>query len=125
MGEPQAAAPVAMAVSQPAESIVYFDFDESVIKAEWRDLLSSHAKYLLANPEINLILEGHCDERGTREYNIALGERRAKAVKRFLASKGLEDSRLEIVSFGEEKPAEAGHDEAAWAKNRRVEVKYK
>ena len=86
--------------------------------------LRGHAKYLVANPSANVVLEGHADERGTREYNMALGERRAKAIARVLTVNGVSSSQIELVSFGEEKPAVMGHNESSWAQNRRVELKY-
>ncbi len=109
---------------KPTEMIVYFDYDMSVIKPEWRDLLTRHARYLAANPDVKVVLEGHCDERGTREYNVALGERRANAVQRFLTVQGVSASQLEVVSYGEEKPQATGTTEADYAKNRRVEFRY-
>ncbi len=121
---PAVASPTPVAATRPSEAIVYFDFDQSTITPEWRRLLTEHAKWLKANPNQKVVLEGHCDERGTREYNIALGERRANAVKRFLTVQGVSDSQLETVSFGEEKPAETASTEEAWAKNRRVELRY-
>ncbi len=107
-----------------AVKIIYFDFDQSKIKAEFLPLLEQHATYLTEYPETKVRLEGHSDERGSREYNIALGERRAKAVKRFLQLKGVAEDQISIVSFGEELPARLGHNEAAWALNRRVEIIY-
>lgn len=105
-------------------TVFYFDFDKAVIHSEDFQDLNAHAKYLLANPDASLVLEGHADERGTREYNIALGERRAKAVARYLSVQGVSSSQIEVVSYGEERPAMMGHNETAWAKNRRVELKY-
>ncbi len=107
-----------------AVKIIYFDFDKSKIKAEFLPLLEQHATYLTEFPDTKVRLEGHSDERGSREYNIALGERRAKAVKRFLQLKGVAEDQISIVSFGEELPARLGHNEAAWALNRRVEIIY-
>lgn len=102
----------------------YFDFDQAVIKPQALDDLNTHAEYLMANPNIDVRLEGHADERGTREYNMALGERRAKAVERYLTLQGVAPSQLEVISYGEEQPAMLGHFEAAWSKNRRVEMVY-
>jgi peptidoglycan-associated lipoprotein len=107
-----------------AKRVIYFDFDKSDIKDEFRDILQAHAEYLASHPNVHVTLEGHCDERGTREYNIALGERRAKAVKRMLTLQGVAASQIETVSYGEERPAALGHDESAWALNRRVEFIY-
>jgi peptidoglycan-associated lipoprotein len=107
-----------------AKRIVYFDFDNSEIKGEGTDIVAAHAKYLAANPGTRVRLEGHTDERGSREYNIGLGERRAQAVRRALLLQGAADAQISTVSYGEERPAVPGHDEAAWAKNRRVEIVY-
>jgi peptidoglycan-associated lipoprotein len=107
-----------------AKRTVYFDFDSSEIKGEGTDVVAAHAKYLAANPGTRVRLEGHTDERGSREYNIGLGERRAQSVRRALLLQGAADAQISTVSYGEERPAVAGHDEAAWAKNRRVEIVY-
>jgi peptidoglycan-associated lipoprotein len=107
-----------------AKRTIYFDFDNSEIKGEGTDIVAAHAKYLAANPTARVRLEGNTDERGSREYNIGLGERRAQAVRRALLLQGASDAQLSTVSYGEERPASAGHDEAAWAKNRRVEIVY-
>jgi peptidoglycan-associated lipoprotein len=106
------------------QRIVYFDFDKSDIRPEFRDLISAHARNLVAHLSLKVRLEGHTDERGSREYNIGLGERRAQAVRRALMLEGVSDSQITTVSYGEERPAVLGHDEAAWSKNRRVEVVY-
>jgi peptidoglycan-associated lipoprotein len=107
-----------------AKRTVYFDFDSSEIKGEGTDIVAAHAKYLASNPGTRVRLEGHTDERGSREYNIGLGERRAQAVRRALLLQGGADAQISTVSYGEERPAVPGHDEAAWAKNRRVEIVY-
>jgi peptidoglycan-associated lipoprotein len=107
-----------------AKRTVYFDFDSSEIKGEGTDIVAAHAKYLARNPGTRVRLEGHTDERGSREYNIGLGERRAQAVRRALLLQGAADAQISTVSYGEERPAVPGHDEAAWAKNRRVEIVY-
>lgn len=104
--------------------VFYFDFDKSIVRPEAREALAKHAKYLVANPDARVVLEGHADERGTREYNMALGERRAKAVSRYLTIQGVAAAQIESVSFGEEKPLEFGHNKVAWQANRRVEVRY-
>ena len=104
--------------------VVYFDFDKTEIKPEFADLISSFAKNLTAHPTLKLRLEGNTDERGTREYNIGLGERRAQAVRRALMLQGVAESQLTTVSFGAERPAVEGDDETAWAQNRRVELVY-
>jgi peptidoglycan-associated lipoprotein len=103
---------------------VYFDFDKSDIHPEDRDIISAHAKYLVEHPNVKVVLEGHTDERGTREYNIALGERRAKAVSQFMQLQGVAKSQIDVVSFGKERPVALGHDEASWRLNRRVEITY-
>ncbi len=103
--------------------VVYFDFDQSVLKPETRSLLLQHAAYL-RTVNTPIVLEGHADERGTREYNIALGERRAQAVADFLVLQGISASRIETVSYGEERPAVVGSNETAWSRNRRVEIRY-
>jgi peptidoglycan-associated lipoprotein len=107
-----------------ATRLVYFDFDSSEIKGQGTDVVAAHAKYLARNPSARVRLEGHTDERGSREYNIGLGERRAQAVRRALLLQGASEGQLSTVSYGEERPAAAGHDETAWAKNRRVEIVY-
>ena len=104
--------------------VVYFDYDSFVIKAEARPIIENHAKFLQANKQRKAMLEGHTDERGGREYNLALGQKRAEAVQRALVLLGVADSQVEAVSYGKEKPAAQGTDETAFAKNRRVEFKY-
>ena len=107
-----------------AKRVIYFDFDSSEIKGEGTDIVGAHAKYLASNPSARVRLEGHTDDRGSREYNIGLGERRAQSVRRALLLQGATEAQLSTVSYGAERPAVAGHDETAWAKNRRVEVVY-
>ena len=104
--------------------LVYFDFDSAEIKGAGTDVVAAHAKYLAAHSATRVRLEGHTDERGSREYNIGLGERRAQSVRRALLLQGATDAQISTVSYGEERPAAPGHDEAAWAKNRRVEIVY-
>jgi peptidoglycan-associated lipoprotein len=104
--------------------VIYFDFDKSDIKPEFAPIVQAHAQYLVAHPAAKLKLEGNTDERGTREYNIGLGERRAQAVRRALMLQGVSETQLTTVSFGAERPAVEGDDEAAWAKNRRVQLVY-
>jgi peptidoglycan-associated lipoprotein len=103
--------------------IVYFDFDSFVVRDDGRAVVEAHARLLNANRSRKMIVEGHTDERGGREYNLALGQKRAEAVARSLTLLGAADAQLEAVSFGEERPAVQGSDEAAWAKNRRAELK--
>ncbi|HUL19505.1 MAG TPA: peptidoglycan-associated lipoprotein Pal [Steroidobacteraceae bacterium] len=107
-----------------ATRVVYFDFDSSEITGAGTDVVAAHAKYLASHPNTRVRLEGHTDERGSREYNIGLGERRAQAVRRSLLLQGAADAQISTVSYGAERPAVSGHDEAAWAKNRRVEIVY-
>jgi len=104
--------------------VVFFDYDSFVIKSEARPVIESHARFLQSNRQRKAMLEGHTDERGGREYNLALGQKRAEAVQRALVLLGVPDSQIEAVSYGKEKPAAQGADEAAHAKNRRVEFKY-
>ena len=107
-----------------AKRTIYFDFDSSEIRGEGTDIVAAHAKYLASPGGMKVRLEGHTDERGSREYNIGLGERRAQAVRRALLLQGATEAQLSTVSYGEERPAAAGSDEAAWTKNRRVEIVY-
>lgn len=103
---------------------VYFDFDSSDVRADYREVVSAHGTYLASNPNITVTVEGHCDERGSREYNIALGERRANTVKQVLQSRGATDGQIVTISYGEERPAVKGSGESAWSKNRRAEFVY-
>jgi peptidoglycan-associated lipoprotein len=105
--------------------VVYFDFDSFLVKDEFRPTVEANAKALSASAQRKVAIEGHTDERGGREYNLALGQKRAEAVARSLALLGAKDSQMEAVSFGEERPAAQGSDEAAWAKNRRAELTYR
>ena len=107
------------------DRVIYFDFDSFEIRPEFASVLEANAKYLGADSSRRLALEGHTDERGGREYNLALGQKRAEAVRRAMGLLGVRDSQMEAVSFGEEKPALGGFDEAAFAKNRRVELTYR
>ena len=104
------------------ETVFYFDFDKATLRPESRAALQGHAANLRSNPK-HIRLEGHTDERGTREYNMALGERRGNAVRDFLVLNGVDTSLIEVVSYGEERPAATGSDESSWALNRRVELK--
>lgn len=103
---------------------VYFDFDSYVVKDEYKPMIEAHAKYLQATRTAHITIQGNADERGSREYNIALGQRRADTVKRMMQLYGATDAQIETVSFGKEKPRNSGHDEAAWAENRRVDLVY-
>lgn len=107
-----------------ANRIVYFDFDSAVIKGQGVEVVAAHARYLAGHSQARVRLEGNTDERGSREYNIGLGDRRAQSVRRALLLQGVSEGQITTVSYGEERPADPGHDEAAWAKNRRVEIVY-
>ncbi|EOR10640.1 peptidoglycan-associated lipoprotein Pal [Acinetobacter tandoii] len=107
-----------------AKRVVHFDYDSSDLSNEDYQTLQAHAQFLVANANSKVALTGHTDERGTREYNMALGERRAKAVESFLITNGVNPTQLEAVSYGKEMPINAGHDENAWKENRRVELNY-
>jgi peptidoglycan-associated lipoprotein len=107
-----------------SKRIVYFDFDRAEIRADSQSVVAAHAAYLAKNPNQKVRLEGHADERGSREYNIGLGERRGQTVRRALALQGVAETQLSTVSYGEERPAAAGSDEQAYAANRRVEIVY-
>jgi peptidoglycan-associated lipoprotein len=104
--------------------IIYFDYDSSDVRNEFIDVIATHGRFLAGNATVRVRLEGHSDERGSREYNIALGERRAQTVKKALALQGVQESQIATVSYGEERPAAAGSDDNAWSKNRRVEIVY-
>lgn len=105
-------------------NIVYFGFDKYVVAPEYASMLDAHGSFLRSNPSVKVVVEGHADERGTPEYNIVLGERRANAVKVYLQSKGVSGDQLSIVSYGKEKPAVLGHTDAEYAKNRRAIIAY-
>lgn len=126
-GEWEAAAPAGTTLT-PEElnrmgvlRAIYFDYDRSEIRPDQRPVLQANAQWLRENPGARILIEGHCDERGTREYNMALGERRASAATQYLVSLGIPVSRIETVSYGEERPAVEGSDESAWSRNRRAE----
>ena len=104
--------------------VIYFEYDSSRIQPQYRFAIEAHAAWLSANPGTVITLEGHADERGSREYNLALGERRAQTIKAQLRLLGVAPEQLRLVSYGEERPAADGHDEAAWQQNRRVEILY-
>jgi peptidoglycan-associated lipoprotein len=123
---PVTLAPAAATAGGPqAERLVYFDYDSFVIKPEFQSLVEAHAAYLRADRQRRLFIEGHTDERGGREYNLALGQKRSEAVRRALVLLGVNDGQVEAVSFGEEKPAATAQDEAGWARNRRAELVYR
>jgi len=100
--------------------IVYFDFDKYNLRSDARDALEHNARLLKDNPDARVLIEGHCDERGTVEYNLALGEKRAKSAKDYVKSLGVDAGRMNIISYGKERPKALGHDESAWGKNRRA-----
>lgn len=102
---------------------IYFDYDRSEVKPEAQEILKKKAEWLKKNSQFQVKIEGHCDERGTNEYNLALGDRRAQAAAKFLGALGIATNKISTISFGEERPADPGHDEKAWAKNRRDEFK--
>ena len=114
----------APAVEMVAQTVVYFGFDQSDISAETADVLAAHAEYLMAMPEASVVLEGHADDRGTPEYNLALGERRGSAAADFLRGLGVNADQISVVSMGEEMLADFGTSEESHALNRRVEIKY-
>lgn len=113
--------PVATDAGSGGLKTVYFDFDRYNLTGEARDALQNNAEWMKANPTATVQIEGHCDERGTIEYNLALGERRANSVRDYLAQVGVDGSRFSPISYGEERPSNPGHDEGAWAENRRAE----
>jgi len=136
-----AAAPVAEATAPVAETkvegnpltdpanilskrAIYFDFDKYEIKPEYREIAEAHAKYLVSHPETSIRIEGNADDRGSREYNLSLGQKRAVAVKKAINVLGVADKQIETVSFGEEKPKATGDNEASWAENRRADIVY-
>ena len=127
-----AVAPVEITASNAAAAgpsgvvkIIYFDYDSFTIKPEFQSAIDAHAKYMAANKTRRLAIEGHTDERGGREYNLALGQKRSESVRRALGLLGVTDAQVEAVSFGKEKPAATGSDEASFAKNRRAELNYR
>lgn len=124
---PVTVAPAAQDPAPPAglERVIYFDFDSHAIRPEFQTIIEGHARHLRASGARKVVIEGHTDERGGREYNLALGQRRAEAVRRALGLLGVPDAQVEAVSFGKEKPAVPGSDEAAWARNRRAEIVYR
>ena len=133
-----APAPMAQPVAQPqaemnplhdpnsilAKRSVYFDFDRSNIKAEFNPLVEAHAGYMSSHASATIRIEGNCDERGSREYNLALGQRRADSLRKAMVLLGVSDQRIETISWGEEKPSAMGHDDAAWSENRRDDIIY-
>jgi peptidoglycan-associated lipoprotein len=113
------------AIPATLDRVIYFDFDSYAVKDEFRPIVEAHANLLKQNPSAKEVAEGHTDERGGSEYNLALGQKRAEAVVKQMEVLGVGESQLEAVSYGKERPAVDGHDESAWAKNRRVELRSK
>ena len=107
-----------------AKRSIYFDFDSYAVRDDYQPLLQQHAQYLKSHPDRHVLIQGNTDERGTSEYNLALGQKRAEAVRRSLSLLGVPDSQMEAVSLGKEKPQATGHDEASWAQNRRADLVY-
>lgn len=107
-----------------AEKVIYFEFDSDQISADYQELITHHGKYLASNPDMSVRLEGHADERGSREYNVALANRRAQTVRRLVLFQGVNADQVSVISYGEEKPVALGHDEESWRLNRRVELVY-
>jgi len=107
-----------------AKRSIYFDFDKSDIKSEFRPLVEAHAGYMTSHASATIRIEGNCDERGSREYNLALGQRRADGLRKAMVLLGVSDTRIETISWGEEKPRASGHNEAAWSQNRRDDIIY-
>jgi peptidoglycan-associated lipoprotein len=123
--QPMAGNPLTDPNSPLSKRSVYFEYDSNAVKDEYRGLVQAHSRYMTTDKrDSRMRIEGNCDERGSREYNLALGQRRAEAVKRMMTVMGVNDGRIETVSYGEEKPAAPGHDENAWAQNRRADIKY-
>ena len=107
-----------------ATRVIYFDYDQSSVRPEYVDVVRAHAQYLANNPQVTVRLEGHADERGSREYNLGLGENRANAIRNLMMAEGVADNQMVVVSYGEERPASYEHNDEAWAMNRRVELVY-
>ncbi|SAK50742.1 peptidoglycan-associated lipoprotein [Caballeronia arationis] len=107
-----------------AKRSIYFDFDSYAVKDEYQSLVQQHSTYLKGHPERRVLIQGNTDERGTSEYNLALGQKRAEAVRRAMSLMGVADTQMEAVSLGKEKPTATGHDEASWAENRRADLVY-
>ena len=103
---------------------VFFEYDSNAVKDEYRGVVQAHSRYMADKRDSKVRIEGNCDERGSREYNLALGQRRAESVKKVMTVLGVPDARIETTSYGEEKPVATGHDEQAWSQNRRADIKY-
>lgn len=107
-----------------SERVIYFAYDSDDVLPEYQNVVTAHAEWLASHTENNIVLEGHADERGSSEYNVALGERRALSISRTMRTQGVSDSQIRVMSYGEEKPSTSGHDESTWQQNRRVELFY-
>lgn len=116
--------PLSDPASLLSKRVIYFDYDSAVVRDDFTAVVEAHASYLADNAGVRITLEGHADERGSREYNLGLGDRRANAVNQFLSLMGARSDQVQTVSYGEERPALDGHDESAWGQNRRVEIVY-
>ena len=123
-GKPAAMSPLKDPNSILSKRSIFYDLDQYEIKGEYKGLIEAHAKYLRDNPKTKMLIQGNTDERGSREYNVGLGQRRSEGVKRMLILLGAKEEQVESVSLGEEKPRAEGHDEAAWSQNRRSDVLY-
>ncbi len=124
MSSPMAMNPLDNPNSLLSKRSIYYDFDKSIINGQFNDLIQAHAEYLAGHPNAKVRIEGNCDERGSHEYNLALGQRRADGVKAALKLVGAKDGQIDTVSYGKEKPKAEGHNEAAWAQNRRSDIVY-
>jgi peptidoglycan-associated lipoprotein len=122
--QPLAGNPLTDPNSPLSKRSVYFDYDSNAVKDEYRNVVTAHSRYMADKRDSRIRIEGNCDERGSREYNLALGQRRAEAVKKVMTVLGASDGRIETVSYGEEKPVAPGHDENSWSQNRRADIKY-
>ena len=118
----QAPRPAATTAAEPSKRSIYYEFDRYDVKDEYRALVEAHARFLREHPRTQIAVQGNADERGSREYNLALGQRRSEGVKKMLTLLGVAERRIEATSFGEEKPRAAGHDETSWAENRRSDI---
>ena len=123
-GTPGAASPLKDPKNILSKRSIFYDYDKFDVKDEYRAMVEAHAKYLRENPGARMLIQGNTDERGSREYNVGLGQRRSDGVKRMLVLLGARENQIESVSLGEEKPMSEGHDEAAWSKNRRSDILY-
>ena len=120
----QALRPAATPAAEPSKRSIYYEFDRYDVKDEYRQLVEAHARYLREHPGAQIAVQGNADERGSREYNLALGQRRSEGVKKMLTLLGVTERQVEATSFGEEKPRAVGHDESSWAENRRSDIVY-